>query len=81
MLSKSFIICYLIVDGVEITYDKRSARFAEFFDEIAEGVPVEKIARLKDYIQSTIVLIIVHCICTLNMKMKTTLYGLFSHFR
>lgn len=39
-------------DGVEITYDKRSARFAEFFDEIAEGVPVEKIARLKDYIQN-----------------------------
>lgn len=50
---------YLVVDGSEKTYDKRSARFAEFFDELAEGVPVEKIARLKDYIQSMIVLIFV----------------------
>nr|XP_034316342.1 uncharacterized protein LOC117685877 [Crassostrea gigas] len=40
-------------DGVDTIYDKRSARFAEFFDEIAEGVPVEKIARLKDFIQNS----------------------------
>lgn len=40
-------------DGVDTIYDKRSARFAEFFDDIAEGVPVEKIARLKDFIQNS----------------------------
>lgn len=38
--------------------DRRSERFDEFFNKIAEGVPVEKLARLKDYLQGTIVLII-----------------------
>lgn len=56
---------------MEVLYDRRSARFAEFFDQIAEGVPVEKIARLKDYIQSTMVVIILNCIFTLNMKIRT----------
>lgn len=60
MLSKSFWISFIIVDGVDKNYDERSVRFAELFDEIAEGVPVEKIARLKDFIQSTIVLTIVN---------------------
>lgn len=41
-------------------------------------MPEEKIARLKDYIQSTIVFIIVHGICTFDMTMKTTLYELFN---
>lgn len=41
-------------------------------------MPEEKIARLKDYIQSTIVFIMVHGICTFDMTMKTTLYGLFN---
>lgn len=43
---------------VEVLYDRRSERFDEFFNKIAEGVPVEKLARLKDYLQGTIVLII-----------------------
>lgn len=77
MLSKLFWISFIIVDGVDTIYDKRSARFAEFFDEIAEGMPVEKIARLKDFIQSTIVLTIVNFICSLNMKIKTTFDGIF----
>lgn len=60
MLSKSFYISFPVIDGVEEIFDQRSTRFAEFFDEIAESVPVEKTARLKDFIQSMIVLIIVH---------------------
>lgn len=60
MLSKSFWISFIIVDGVDTIFDERSVRFAELFDKIAEGVPVEKIARLKDFIQSTIVLTIVN---------------------
>lgn len=40
-------------------------------------MPVEKIARLKDFIQSTIVLTIVNFICSLNMKIKTTVDGIF----
>lgn len=43
---------------VEVLYEGRSERFDEFFNKIAEGVPVEKLARLKDYLQGTIVLII-----------------------
>lgn len=81
MLSKSFWISFIIVDGVYTIYDKKSVRFAEFFDEIAEGVPVEKIPRLKDFIQSTIVLTIVNFICSLNMKIKTTFDGIFFTFQ
>lgn len=80
-LLKSFQISFIIVDGDDTIYDRRSARFAEFFDEIAEGVPVEKIARLKDFIQSTIVLTVVNFICTLNMKIKTTFDGIFFTFQ
>lgn len=43
---------------VEVHYEGRSERFDEFFNKIAEGVPVEKLGRLKDYLQGTIVLII-----------------------
>lgn len=43
---------------VEVLYDRMSERFDEFFNKLAEGVPVEKLARLKDYLQGTIVLII-----------------------
>lgn len=48
------IICFEIILNfflfVEVFYDRRLECFDEFFNKIVEGVFVEKLVRLKDYL-------------------------------